>query len=374
MGQRAGIIILALFVTCFVGSLAASALYVVNGVTEAVKNDRNATPKPFEPDPEPEQSVDSSEPTTPTVPTVPTEPDDTAAPESDDYFPPEIATAEYAIFHLGNAKPGASFTLLQKLIKGTKLKLFRDSAPDSAVPPYLVVRDVVLDDYPPIEGPTLEDGQGLSKAMIKGVPLAKRVTVVDAVLPLHDTSLLDVSKLLLVTAQGTAGVLWDADAQEYLSPDSWKTRRVMSWEKSIPYALMHFTVYVETRGRFVDLKSGGLTHFGLPELEMVNVPTAHQDYAVAVLNAIAQLLVERGVPPEPGPMSVVLADIKHKTYRTDALSLAAEDALKEVDVTLVGKADDKGAVLQVTFPGKGAQGDRIIAGITSLFGTQDVEE
>jgi hypothetical protein len=377
MGQRASIVLIALFVTCFVGSCAVGSLTAVNAIVAGVTSDEpsrprtRSTPPPDEASTEPDSDEgDTSEPAPVVAPPVkPVTPEPAASAE---YYPPEVGTAEFAIFHLANVKT-TPWTTLLKLTKGTKLKVFRDSAPDGAEPPYLIVRDTNVEDYPPIED-NLAGGDGLTPAMIKGVPTAKQVTVIEAVLPLHDASLLDVSKIVLVTAQATSGVLWDADAQDFFSPEAWKKARVASWEKTVPYALMHFSVFTESRGNFVDLKTGGLTHFGLPELELLSVPQANQDFAVALLNVLAQQLVERTTTPSPGPMSVALSVLKHKAYAKEAASLTTDDALKEVDVTLVGKSDEKGPVLQVNFPGKGAPADRVVAGITALFGTQAPSE
>jgi hypothetical protein len=361
MNQRVGLIVLALFVTCFVGSLALGTITFIGKITDSV-GDLTKTPRPA-PD------LPSSEPTEPDESPPSTEP----AVVRGAYVPPEQAYAQYAIFHLERARQDP-FKSLQKVAKGTKFVVYRDEAADEAVPPYLVLRDLPVDDYPVPDGEPLDDGAWITPAMRKSLVSSKRATVVDAVMPLHDDSLLSFSKVMLALVQATGGVLWDDDARDYFSPDDWKKRRVQSWEKSIAEVRAHFTVYVDAAEHTVDLKSGGLHHFGLPELALKSVPKTSQTWAIALLNLVAQTLLEARVPAMPGPLKVRLAAIKHRGMREDAQALLTEDASSEVGVILVGELDDTGPVLEITFPGKGTREERVEAGIKSLLGTQLADE
>ncbi len=375
MNQRVVVIVIVgLFALCFVGSLAAGSLALVGVARDAVTSADWSRPEP-EPAPEP---VDSSEPSEAAEPTdspdsttvtPPTDPDDTAeVPE--EYAAPLLAEAEFAIFHVSAAKV-SPWKALQKVTKGSKLKIFDGEAPVSAIPPYLVLRDVPVEEFGVITGDAIEQGRGLTAAVKKALPATQRATIITATLPPRDGSLLQVSKVMAALAQATGGVLWDEDAQEYLAIDAWKTRRVDSWEKSFPDVSMHITVYFDATPDGVDLKTAGLKHFGFPELELTRVPAASQDAGVELVSVIAQLLVEGTITPQPGLYPVRLAAMKHKGHRGAEAARCVAGAGKETDVILVGSHDGKSPVLQITFPGKGTPADRVETALINFFGSKE---
>jgi len=352
MNQRAlGITLIALLSSCVVGSLVAGAFSVIDWVAAGVA----AAPTR----PEPAEEPSSTEP-----PVTPDAPKPAALPLDTAYAAPEVATAQYAVFHLDPARKDPWQTM-KRLLKGSKWALYRDEVPDEAKAPYLVLRDLPIAEYP---APSVEDADWLTPVLKKAMPRARRATVIDAVLPPHDASLLELSKLMLALSQATGGVLWDQDSQDAFSQDEWKTRRVLSWQKTVPEVLRHYAVYADPQGDLVNLRTGGLTHFALPELVLDGAPLHAQPEAIALLNAVVQLLVESGASPQPGPMTVRLDAMKHRVHQQDCLDLATDDALKQVEILLVAKPDDDGPLLQITFPG-GPQ-----AGLVSLFGTQPAEE
>ncbi len=374
MNQRVVVIVLvALFATCFVGSGAVATLALVGRVVEGGRS----KPEPITSSPEPDEDT--------APPAVTPEPDEelaTAEPSQDEellppddeeaaeFEPPFFGSGELAVFHVEKSKVDP-WGALQKAAKGTRLKVFKGAAPATAEPPYLEFKDLLTDDYAVIAGETLENGRGLTPAVKKALPNAKRVTVVDFVLPRQGASMLEVSKVMAAFAKTTGGVLWDEEAQEYLSQDAWKTRRIDSWEKTVPHVSMNFTVFVSTVEKGVTLKSAGMKHFGLPELQLDNVARSSRDAAVSLLNATAQILAEQHEEIGPGPLQVSLASMRHAQHRKNLEEKRFESAKGVVDVVLAPSGDQKVPRLTITFPGLGAPTELVEAGIAEFFGSAD---
>lgn len=363
MNQRVVVIALvALFAICFVGSGAVATLALIGKVVDGGRD-------------KPERKTSSPEPDETTTPPAitPLEVDEELLPPDDaeaEFEPPFFGSGELAVFHVEKAKV-APWAALQKAARGTKVKVFKGAAPETADPPYLEFKDLLTDDYAVIEGETLENGRGLTPAVKKALPGAKRVTVVDFVLPLEGNPMLEVSQVMAAFAKATGGVLWDEEAQEYLSQDAWKTRRIDSWEKTVPHVSLNFTVFVSTVEKGVTLKSAGMKHFGLPELELDNVARASRDSAVSLLNATAQLLVEQQEQVGPGPLKVSLKAMRHAQHRKNLEEKSLENAQGVVDVVLVPSADQKVPRLTITFPGTGAPTELVESAIAALFGSAD---
>ncbi len=376
MNQRVVVIVLvALFASCFVGSGAVATLALIGKVVDA--SDLREKPEPITSSPEPDEATGP--------PAVTPAPDDalaTAEPSQDEellppddeeaaaFEPPFLGSGELAVFHVEKAKVDP-WVALQKAARGTKLKVFKGAAPQTADPPYLEFKDLLTDDYAVIAGETLENGRGLTPAVKKALPGAKRVTVVDFVLPLEGTPMLEVSKVMAAFAKATGGVLWDEEAQEYLSQDAWKTRRIDSWEKTVPHVSLNFTVFVSTVEKGLSLKSAGMKHFGLPELELNHVARSSRDSAVSLLNATAQLLVEQQGELAPGPLQVSLEAMRHVQHRKNLEEKRLKNAKGVVDVVLEPSADKKVSRLTITFPGDGAPTELVESAIATFFGSAD---
>lgn len=370
MSQRVGVILLASFVTCFVGSCAVGTLTLVQGLVESIEHP--APPPIVEPDLSPSRSEPpSSEPDDPLTTPEPAAPEPTDTASSDDFFSPSLATAEYAVFHVDRPKKDPLKTL-RAAVKGTRLTVYEGAAPDEAIPPYLTLRVLTTDEYPLATGATLDDGAWLPPALKKSVKASKEVSVIDAVLPPHELdALLSVDLVMLAYATATGGALWDEESQNYYGPADWKARRIASWDKKLPDALNHFTVFTDANDRTETLKTSGLNQFALPELELKGVPVELESLAISMVNALAQTTIEAGAALQPGPHTLRLGDLKHRTRREDELTGLGDDAQQEVELILVGKLVDDEPVLELTFPGAGAPGDRIAAGLQSLYGTQN---
>ncbi len=379
MNHRVVVIVLvASFATCFVCSGALATLAIINAAVGSAPEVAAVTaPRPTPPEPEKSVAprVTPPEPDEELTDAPPTEDDEDLTPPEEDepaaeFDAPLIGTGEFAVFHPEKSKMDP-FAALQKAAKGTKVKVFKNLAPVSASPPYLELRDLPVTEYAVIAGNTLEAGRGLTPADKLALPRSKRVSVVDAAMPLGASNLLEVSRVIAAFAQHTGGVLWDEEAQEYLSHDAWKTRRLDSWEKGVPHVSLNFTVFVDTEGKEVGVRSAGMKHFGLPELELKNIPKLLKDDGVALLNATAQILAEQKGPVKPGPLKVSLAAMRHVQHRKNLVAKTYPNADKVVDVVLVPGANTKTPTLAITFTGPGTSSEKVETALATLFGTEE---
>lgn len=354
MNQRVAVIaIVSVFALCFVGSGIVATVTLVSKLTEA---------------PSSESAPDASVPVAATSmdnEPVPQELED-EEPEKP-YRAPTAAVGEFAVFHV--AKPHQEpWKALQKAAKATPFQVFQGTAPQDAAPPYIVYRDVSAEAYGSRED-RIETGRDLTPAMKTALHKPKRISVLNMTMPLG--SLFEASSLMARFAQLTGGVLWDQEAEEFFSLAAWKERRVDSWDDGVPYALLHFTLFVDGKTEGLTLGSSGLNHFGFPELEIRQVSRSSRNAAALLLNAIAQTFAERGTPVVPGDLTVDLGLLKHGGYLDDLEGSTFENAQQRVQVRLVPLSGRDVPTLLVTFPGEGAANELAQTGFESLLGWEE---
>ena len=378
MNQRVIVIVLlAAFTTCFVSSGAIITLKVIGSVVSSATAER--PPKVVVPD-EPEESLPPAVPEE-DAPTASVDTQPKPEPEAEEPNTPEvaevefaaplIATGEFAVFHQDKAKLDP-WLALQRVAKGTNVKVFQSPAPASAIPPYFELRDLPTDDYAVIGGATLANGRGLTDAVKKALPKAKRVSVIDVTMPLGGASLLETSKVMLAFAHATGGVMWDEESAEYLSAEQWKARRIDSWEKTVPNVSTSVKVYEDAlEGDAVNLRTGGMKHLGLPELVLESVADGVKDDAKALLYAAAQTLAEKKGPVSEGPLEVSIPKIKHAAFRKQLEGQTSKNAERSLEVELVGGDSSKRPTLLVQLPAGGNSDQRVEAALDTFFGFGD---
>lgn len=387
-GKVVAIALVALLAVCFVGSCSVGAVALVSSIADNVDRPRRVDDPDWKkpkvksplasPKPRPADEDDDQPPAVDPLAMVdddstPPTPDDDATPpvEPGLWTPPEFATAEFAVYHPTKAKADGWKTV-QKLAKAIKLPAYLDSTPDDAEPPYLIFRTLEGDEYAPIGGETLELAHGLSQKERDALLDAKSASVVDVTLPLKSTAKLqEVTKLMADLQKATGGVLWDEESQEYFSPAEWKKRRLDGWEKGTPDGLFHFTVYVTDKDGLFELQTGGLAHFGLPELKLSRVPGSLKNPGNNLINVLAQQLIEGTIAAQPGEVTVKIAELKHKARRESLKKTLLDNAQGQAEVTLVSVGTVANPTLELTFPGSGSTAVRLAAAITGLFGASD---
>lgn len=358
------IVLLSLFVTCFVGSLAFGALALVEQARTLADDLPTSAPEPRL-----DESL-TSEPDPSLAPEVEPAPEPVPEDEALPFAAPELARGQFAVFHVARAKVDP-WKALQKAAKGTQLKLYSWEAPEDAVPPYLVLQDLSVDDYAVITGERLDDAHGLGAAQQAALPDARRATVIDFVLPRGGASLLEVLKVMAALTDATGGVLWDEESQEYFSSAEWRRLRVASWEKGVPQVSRLTRVHESADGDELELRLLGLTHLGLPELRLPHVAPTLREQGGAFLLVAAQQLVEAGGDVAPGRLTVRAEALSHGKARAELdpyFQLAAGDAtprtaLVELEGVMVGPTP----VFDVDFKRMGTPAERAAAGLGAFF-------
>jgi hypothetical protein len=99
--------------------------------------------------------------------------------------------------------------------------------------------------------------------------------------------------LALHVAERTAGLLWDDASQELYSTKEWRRRRIDAWSEAAPSLQHHIVVRTGPEERAHSTLTVGMRKFGLPDLELRKHSAANVRLAVAVLNLVAQALVEQ---------------------------------------------------------------------------------
>ncbi|MFT3706060.1 MAG: DUF2314 domain-containing protein [Archangium sp.] len=384
-GRVVAIVLVALLAVCFVGSCSVGAVSLVSSISDNTKSsgDDGFKPKPFAtkkktvaPDPDPDEPpTDDTNPGDPlaTPDPTPDEPPE-AEPQIGPWVAPVDAQSQFAIFHLTKPKTDG-WAAIQRVAKAAKLKVYRDEIPEEAEGDYLVYRSLPTEsEYGAMSGEALDVAHGLTDKEKDAVLEAKTASVIDVTLETKDAhKLLDVAKVLLEFQKATGGVLWDEEAQEYFSGAEWKKLRIDSWEKTSPDALRHFTVFVTTKGDSCDLLTGGLAHFGVPELKVTRVPVSDKGATISLVNVLAQQMLEGSIAATPGRATLELNKVKHKARR-ETWKKDFAGGKGEADVELVSVGTIIAPVLEVRFPGGGSVATRLGATLDSLLGKADAAD
>lgn len=385
-GKVVAIALVALLAVCFVGSCSVAGVSLVSAVADGTSKPQRVSdpdwkkPKVKSPlaTPKAPKDDDDSAPKDPLAALdddkLPPAVDDpgTPEPETRPFVARDVARAQFAIFHPTKAKTDG-WKAVQKLAKAAKLNAYLDEEPDEEVAgAYVVFHAFTADDYAPLGGETLDFAHGLSDKEKDALVDSQNASVLDVVIPLEKAAKLqDVEKLMADLQKSTGGVLWDEDTQEYFSPAEWKKRRLDGWDKGTPDAMWHFSVFMTAKDGMTDLETGGMGRFGLPDLRLTKVPNSGKNAATNMINSLAQLMVEGKVEGAPGPVTLRLSDIKHKTRKEAARKLLLEGAQGQTEVTLVSSGDFRHPLLDLTFPGSGSAGARLDQALTALFGSSD---
>lgn len=374
MNSRAVVIaIVALFALCFVGSGAVMALVLAERVATGQKalpepKRKEVVQKETTAEPAPEATVDDSPDDDEVIETL----DDSTRPEgAASYDAPVLGYSQFAIFFPSKPKV-APWAALQKVTKGTKLKPFKSPAPTKTKLPIIELKEETTLDYAVIEGDSLEKGRGLSDDDKSALPKAKTVAVFNVLAPVSVSEQLEVAKVMAALTEVTGGVLWDEQTQEYFSADAFRERRVDGWEKGVPWAALHFSVFLITPDKGgLEFATAGLRRFGLPELELRGVSRNSRVAGNRFVNVVAQALAESGEDIEPGRFTVELAKIKHSVVQKSVNEGLNDGAKGKVVIELRPIGDGEIPTLEITFPGEGAKTVRTERGLSTFFGAED---
>lgn len=376
MNSRAIVIaIVALFALCFVGSAAVMTLVLVERMatgqkTLPDKQGKDAPPVDDNRDVEPAPEATLSDPDDDEL--IETLEDSTRTERAANYEAPTVGESEFAVFY-AKAPRTPPLPALQKLVKGTPFKVYAGKAPARAKPPFFVLQQETTLDYAVVEGQAIERARGLSDDEKESLPLAKAVAVVQVITHVSAVEQRDAARFIARFAAATSGTVWDELTQEYFSPDELLKRRTEDWQGNVPWAQLHFTVFVDEPDRGgLEFATAGLRRFGLPELELRGVPRNSRSVGFSLVNVVAQLLVE-SIDDEviPGRYPVDLSRLKHAGYRKYVEDSLLDGAEQKATLELRPIGDGEIPSLEITFPGSGSQSVRVERGTAALFGAKD---
>lgn len=160
-------------------------------------------------------------------------------------------------------------------------------------------------------------------------------------------------ELVAAFANVTRGYPWDDECRMLYTPDSWRKRRVESWQGEIPDVRGEINMHSYRDPDLVRLITLGMRKFGLPDLVIENVPSGESDDAGNAINACAQLLIEGG-KPEGGRMEIKLAAIEHQRVRAgldaECFKTAARTITTRFRVATAERGDPENRLWRLEFP------------------------
>lgn len=214
-----------------------------------------------------------------------------------------------------------------------------------------------IDTFAPPDPDTLAYlGAGLSPEESKAVQGAKVVAVlkVSVTDPSQaETAMRELNALAGKIAEDSNGLPWDEDTRQLFSRSEWATRAEFGPDKS-GERWRHFTVHNYRDGELVRQVTLGLGKFGLPEIANEGVAGHEGETMGAMLNLVAEAMVDGAVVGEGGTLPITTPDGK------------------TVDVHLgVGtrqEGDAPGRLVVLRYPGTGSLQQRHVALLEKIYG------
>ena len=230
-------------------------------------------------------------------------------------------------------------------------------------------------------GLSAEQGQQLQKATDAWVLDFGVVDPAEAV-PLVRRSAQFVAALADRLGGDAAGVVvWDESTRQAFSVKAWREHRVDGWSADgLPDVAAHVTIHLykpdqQSLPRAITL---GMQKFGRPDLVIQQLPQTESGAGGHLINAVAQLMVER--PPadaEAATFAVDLSAIRHPTVRKRYADRAGPGATGRATLSLVPAQRDEGdpenALVRLGFdhaPGA-TDGEQLAATLAAVGGSTD---
>ncbi|MDC0715230.1 DUF2314 domain-containing protein [Stigmatella sp. ncwal1] len=184
--------------------------------------------------------------------------------------------------------------------------------------------------------------------------------------------------LALELARAHGGLVWDEAVREFFSVEAWQALRLDGWEQGAPLLENHFNSYLYSEGEGISrVLTVGLSKFGLPDLEVPQVPGALSGKMGTLVNLVAQLMLEGTPVQADGGFPVVLDTLRFAPLRERLLSQVLPGAPRQVLLELSpvepleGVEDDR--LVSLFFPAHPGDtpSERPYAALAALFGAKD---
>ncbi|WP_420572457.1 DUF2314 domain-containing protein [Kordia sp.] len=178
------------------------------------------------------------------------------------------------------------------------------------------------------------------------------------------------------TIKDTDFVAYDGETREYFLPETWKTRRVDTWENGLPSIVDHITGHSYRQEAFCRTITLGMQRFGLPDLVIENTACSNVNTANHLITVIAQLMIE-GQEVTVDDFEVNLKNIKSKRLQEMLEDLMYENASKATTVSFKEATRDEGdpfnMLLEINFNNENYPNPQAFQDATfkELFGSED---
>ncbi|ADO71328.1 DUF2314 domain-containing protein [Stigmatella aurantiaca] len=246
--------------------------------------------------------------------------------------------------------------------------------------PTVRISESPASEYPLPDGETLEMGvRRLTPHEQAQLAAAERVLLLEFTTePPALEAVRQAHALALELARAHGGLVWDEVVREFFSVEAWQALRLDGWEQGEPLLENHFNSYLFSEGEGIArILTVGMGKFGLPDLEVSQVPSALTSKVGTLLNLIAQLMLE-GTPVQAnGGFLVALDSLRFEPLRERLLSQVLSGAPRKTLVELSpvepleGSQDNRiVSLFFASHPGD-TPSERPYAALAALFGAKD---
>ncbi len=292
-------------------------------------------------------------------------------------YAPEIL---YSVLLLHPKAPKADLVTAARKQLSTKYKGLDSARTKDGPRPEAVVEPMPSEELWPLDDQLLQVlGRTLSAEERKQLIGARHGTMLAFRVPfaLRHEVLKESMRFAHELAAEHGAFLLDMETREYFTASGFKERRVDGWNGALPSVSRHITLHVYQSDKGVRAISLGMAKLGLPDLVVEQVPPGLTDEVGALVNAVAQLLVEGQVPSAEGGLEVALGKVKDAKARQELERWVVEGARKSTRVRAVVAHRDEGdpdnVLMELAFLGSGAPEDRLRATLDALFGKRKDE-
>ncbi len=202
-------------------------------------------------------------------------------------------------------------------------------------------------------------GVGLSPEEVKAVQGAKAVAVLRVSVsdPSEaETAMNEANALVAEIATASDGLPWDEETRQLFARDEWAKRVEFGPDKA-GERWRHFTTHNYRDGELIRQVTLGLGKFGLPEIANEGVAAHEGETMGALINLVAETMVDGAVVGEGGTLPISTPDGKTVTVH--------------LGVGTKQEGDAPGRLLVLRYPGTGSLQQRQVKLLESIYGPME---
>lgn len=256
---------------------------------------------------------------------------------------------EYAIYLL--APPQSDpVTQLKQLLQAKEFKnltylteLNKEKLPATPAVFPRIIDDVAKEYRPPDIQSLRHFGRGLSSEQATALQHSTTAFVLVFTHRKEDvlSGLKNANRLMGLLADQTGGLIWDEEAREVFTAQSWQQKRIATWTEKFPVVSTQTTIHAYKNNDYVRAITLGMTKFGLPDVVIDDLPWSLGTPAGNLINLFCQALVEGQTASKPGEFELGVKQLQTQTIREMQLQLVSGKASGSVKLSLLqGKPEE----------------------------------